>query len=622
MSHSNENPWHFLGSLSDNPEDHKILKLTRGEELRVINNMIEASRVSILYASSGNGKSSLINAGIIPTFRELGYATYITRPRPPACIDNPVTAFKRVVLGQLEDEILLPHELEQIREQIDQINQSEVEPEITRKFEDLLSKFESYADEVSLSSELKEWSQTYKYQTLLEFLLQLQTYLENKPPLLIVCDQFEELFVHYSNTKSMDEFVTQISEVWAEPKLNVRILFSMREDWVGSMIEFRTSIPEIFGQYFKLAPMRSKQAIAVIKTVLQANQVSYESETLQILVEDLAGYYTQLQQEQYGGLNLMRSPKDNPFIEAPALQIVADIMWRTRKGDYTPFSEQHYLSLISFQKSASTDVVNPSQVVLERYIDDSISMNLNLDNKEHFEIRDLRIDCLYAMTDGTRHRRATSMAELLTTIQSFRRGVLDDTQPVSAQKLNKILEPMITTRLVRQLEGGLFELSHDFAVRSTVSRWRQLDRERAGIEAAQKTIFSQSKSALEKLNRSTKMAKLVCGGALLLLGYLVSLGGLGEVGVTVLVCAASIGLMASGIISLSGLVNKDDKLTLFGLLIPTLAWIIIILSEGGSFSERDTFLSRSYYVLGAIIVLYDYFMKRMKSMKMGRGNGS
>ncbi len=77
-------PWHFLLPLDqENAADQQLIHQTRQLELRIVVNMIISSRVSILYAFSGNGKTSLINAGIIPFFTDQGYVVLKTRPRPP-----------------------------------------------------------------------------------------------------------------------------------------------------------------------------------------------------------------------------------------------------------------------------------------------------------------------------------------------------------------------------------------------------------------------------------------------------------------------------------------------------------------------------------------------------------
>lgn len=93
--HAETNPWRFLESLdADNPGDFDLLKSTRAHELEIVRNLILSSKVTLLYAFSGNGKSSLINAGIIPTFQRSGFGVFRTRPRPAFSLANPSQAIK------------------------------------------------------------------------------------------------------------------------------------------------------------------------------------------------------------------------------------------------------------------------------------------------------------------------------------------------------------------------------------------------------------------------------------------------------------------------------------------------------------------------------------------------
>ncbi|HWK88989.1 MAG TPA: hypothetical protein VNP72_03315, partial [Longimicrobium sp.] len=108
-------PWHFLAALDgDSAADRELLKLTRAYELEVVSNMALTSRVSILYSMSGNGKTSLVNAGVIPDFRERGFAVFHTRPRPPWCIDDPARAFRMGMIRNASLPLFSIEEIEQL----------------------------------------------------------------------------------------------------------------------------------------------------------------------------------------------------------------------------------------------------------------------------------------------------------------------------------------------------------------------------------------------------------------------------------------------------------------------------------------------------------------------------
>jgi predicted AAA+ superfamily ATPase len=98
VSQNGANPFSFLAALDGAvPLHRQILARTRESELEIATHMVAASKASLLYAYSGNGKSSFINAGIIPFFVARGYAVFRTRPRPPLQTTDPSRAFKYCV---------------------------------------------------------------------------------------------------------------------------------------------------------------------------------------------------------------------------------------------------------------------------------------------------------------------------------------------------------------------------------------------------------------------------------------------------------------------------------------------------------------------------------------------
>src|SRR5882724_6610049 len=96
------NPWRALAPLrAASDEDRRIVQLTRDDDLHIITNLVSATRVSLLYAASGNGKTSLLQAGVVPFFEKQGYIVFTARPRPPWSPNDPRAAFRSCVTRQL-----------------------------------------------------------------------------------------------------------------------------------------------------------------------------------------------------------------------------------------------------------------------------------------------------------------------------------------------------------------------------------------------------------------------------------------------------------------------------------------------------------------------------------------
>jgi hypothetical protein len=349
----NANPWSFLASLDGAREiDCEILNETRAEELDLVNHMVLAAKTSILYAASGNGKTSLLNAGVIPSFTKLGYAVFRTRPRPPWSIDDPVNAFEECMIREnwlpvTPERAPLP--IEAAIEELDSLaakDTSELRALVTQLQAQLLRLSQSPDER---SADLKAFLRAKAGSgSLVKFVDAAQAFLGSQTKILIICDQFEELFVHYWGTEKMDNFVTQIGQI-CKSDVKVQFLFSMREDWVGSMIEFRTAIADIFSAYYKLAPMRRDHARPALQLPLTACGYQMSDSVADLILRDLARCFSSVVADDTP--DGRRRERQVAYIELPALQIVAEALWTTRDLITPPFTETHYNLLKEWEES-------------------------------------------------------------------------------------------------------------------------------------------------------------------------------------------------------------------------------------------------------------------------------
>jgi hypothetical protein len=518
-----KNPWSFLTALQgDNKTDCELIRLTRKDELRIVTHMAAASRVSILYAFSGNGKSSLINAGVIPFFTDNGYVVFKMRPRPPWSIENPTQAFKDSIVREINLPLIKRTDIDILKDAYDHLKKASAT--LTKELENFIERFESKIKDSSSgqldTEDFKAYLKKYLDRPLVEFVSHIQSALDDKTQILFICDQFEELFVHYGNTPGMDEFVSQLGDVWANGSLRVHLLFSMREDWVGSMIEFRKSIPDIFGNYFKLDPIKRSQAGDALSLPLESIGMKFEPEAVEQILDDLVQAYSINQKKRFSEVKLTPSPKDDPFIELPALQVLADEMWATRDKVKKPFSLSHYQSLkensdknrqtkgATLLKTGNPDAISsPAQVVLDNYLLNHIENTPGSEKLSPDEWRNLRIDCLYLLTDKTRHRRALYENILLEEVNQIRPTGLE-LPVIDEELLNDAIKPLVNIRLVREEvtkdNCKQYELAHDFTVRSAVRNWKNLDRQRTEELAIRKKAKKAREKKLPELEKNER----------------------------------------------------------------------------------------------------------------------
>jgi hypothetical protein len=351
MSNSEQlSPWRFLSALeSHRPADRELINLTRFEELDIVNHMIAGSKVSILYAFSGNGKSSLINAGIVPFFSEKGYAVFRTRPRPPWAPSDPTLAFEECLLrehwlpgSQAGSDALV----ETARAEI-----AKLPPESVASTNTLLTQMQAQLSRLSSTPEsrgadLRAYLRPMVGEDLIQFVGRIQAILGREVRMLFICDQFEEIFVHFYDTPVLKAFIAQVAAICKSDSIRAQFLFSMREDWVGSMIEFRSAIPDIFSNYYKLFPIRKSKASYALTLPAEKSGFKFDKLLVQRILTDLSDSYGLQRDEQFVAARLERSPEHDPFIELPALQVVAEALWRTREEAKEPFTVAHYESLL------------------------------------------------------------------------------------------------------------------------------------------------------------------------------------------------------------------------------------------------------------------------------------
>lgn len=543
-------PWHFLSPLdSGRLEDRQIISLTRERELDVITDMVSASRVSILYAYSGNGKTSLINAGLIPQLQRRGYLVFSTRPRPPEAPTDPLVAFKTAIMNGIQ-ESASTLAMARIRNELRKLQTSTGgQDALEAALEILDSRGSDLVDDSEIVMRLQEAMQ----QPIPEFLRSVGSELGISQPMLIICDQFEELFVHYSNTCELHEFVQQLGDIWADHSLDVRLLFSMREDWVGSMIEFRTAIPEIFANYYKLGPLTRDKARDVLTKPLEDRGITYESAVIEQILRDLVHSYRTGQQDSYSDIKYTRPLHHEEYIELPALQVVADAMWQTRDEQEIPFSLTHYQSLVPNDAAASP---LPAEWILEHYLNDILNSLPKIDGILVDDLKDMRLDCLYLLTDRVRHRRALSEPVLHEEVQRIQPSSSAASE-VSVNLLRTVLQQLSFRRLVVERETGTanmqYELAHDFAVRSVVRWWRELDRRRT----AQKAVRKERVKFLEASEGRTRWFLRIAGISALLfvVANLVGLKYGPEVQITLLSTLTWANLSVFAVILVVGLLN-------------------------------------------------------------------
>ena len=257
---ANNNPWLALSTYEE--EDKDKFK-GREKDTENVLTMLQQNECVVCYAASGDGKSSLINAGVCPGMRKVGmfpvkisfttseYEGFEIPHKDDGSID-----FDNLILKKIEEGISLY--------QNDFIKKFDIKEDFHINFEKI-SKYEGITTHKSLWWKLRTETIQIPFG---EF--------DNIP--VLIFDQFEEIFratwkveffewlEKFMKDVCPDEF-TDNSDTVPCRKL-FKLIFSLRYEYVGELDYWcsqKAFIPQMMLNRFFLKPLSKEQAISVIR---------------------------------------------------------------------------------------------------------------------------------------------------------------------------------------------------------------------------------------------------------------------------------------------------------------------------------------------------------------------
>jgi HEAT repeat protein len=244
----------------------------RLQEIHILTDKILAHRLTLLVAASGVGKSSLLQAGVMPALRATGMADLIYHNDWAV---DPSEALKKTIVQ---------HFIDQQRVNAD------------------------YQADFSLP--------------LVEF-LQIHALL-GSGTMVILLDQFEEFFYYQRFSQQRDEFIQQLASAIHDSDTPTAFVFSMREDFAMEMEAFKPWFAGIFNNIYRIEKLELDAARLAIEEPVKAAGFAYQPELIELLLKDLG------QRERGERLDLQHIDERDlimPLVEPPHLQIVCQQLW-------------------------------------------------------------------------------------------------------------------------------------------------------------------------------------------------------------------------------------------------------------------------------------------------------
>lgn len=351
-----ERPYKFLDYYES--KDAAIF-FGRQDETQTLSSLIHAHRLVLLYGASGVGKTSLLLAGAIPRLEhaEPPYETLYVR-----ALEDPALVIRRALRRRLP-EANLPQD-------------------------------GSLAD--LLDSAAKALGHT----------------------LVIILDQFEEFFIRLS-PESRSVFIAGLGALYDARDVPVKVVLSLREDWLASMSEIEERIPEVFRTRMRLLPLTHDQARQAITAPVERLGVRYEPALVKRLLDDLMG-------------------AEGTAVMPPQLQLICSMLYAEMKPG------EHLITLAAYQRLGS------AHGVLQRYLNDELA---RLGSDE----RALARAVLGELVTSQGTKAVKDRDELAVALDA----------DVSIVQL--VLEKLVRARLLRVLERQdgetAYELTHEYLIR-------------------------------------------------------------------------------------------------------------------------------------------------------------
>lgn len=407
---SNSTPHSRYPGIRSFEQDESKIFFGREKEIKELSSLINVERFVVLFAKSGTGKTSLLNAGVLPLLEEKeDYQPIHVR------FQNTKKTPEQLLLGKVEE------------------------------------KMQNLGIDKMVNSRLETWCEGRKVSTweYLKACTIVMSYLPATP--LLILDQFEEFFTHTDDSRNL--FTAVLADIifgrvplaiqkrlqekehynqqWATP-LNWKLVFSIRSDRLSLLDNLSKDIPAILNNRYQLNALNTTNAKAAILAPAKSDAYEFTS--------TIFGYSALALEEITSNLS-----NEKAEIESFQLQLICGNLEERVIADNTikEITPEHIGGEEGIKK------------MLNDYYIDKIN---NIGTQEEQILAKNLIE-KGLITDGTR--------------DSLTDAAVSATYNISASLLEKLLATRIIKPESTHLgEGKAYEISHDTLVEPILSSFR------------------------------------------------------------------------------------------------------------------------------------------------------
>lgn len=255
----------------------------RTSETNIVIDRILSNRLTLLFAASGVGKSSLLNAGVVPRLKDASeYNLKVIQHN--RWVGDAIQDLRATVLKAFDKDERLP----------------------------------------DLPADLP----------LADLLMIAASFV--RAPLVLILDQFEEFFRYRQSQPEFSSFIQSLAEITTDLDVPISVVISMREDFAMELNAFSPALPgTLFENFYRLEPLTKSAAADAIVRPAQAVGFRFatrqtvdgtEESLLSVLLNDLST-------RVHGGLYVNPVGVRERGVEPPYLQIVCERLWLLDRGN-------------------------------------------------------------------------------------------------------------------------------------------------------------------------------------------------------------------------------------------------------------------------------------------------
>jgi hypothetical protein len=218
-------PFKFLDPYG---KDDAAFFFGREKETAQLFNAVHASNLSLLYGASGTGKTSLINCGLANKFYDTDWLPLFIRR------GKNINAAIEIALNKA-------------------LAATEPQPE--------------------------KWGIEKKVDLL---------FLDYFKPIYLIFDQFEELFIFGDKTEQ-EQFYLTLKKLLDTEGLHVKVIISIREEWIAYLNDFEKVIPYLFDNRLRVERMSHENLCHVIEGTLTHAKIEIDplDDTIELILKNI-----------------------------------------------------------------------------------------------------------------------------------------------------------------------------------------------------------------------------------------------------------------------------------------------------------------------------------------------